>query len=84
MSDGVYPQLSAPIGVPFTVGNANALLSTANAAFGSLSGTAPLLLGATVVTTFDWGMPFFYGRTVFQSIWDLQSATGPWYAWQSN
>ena len=84
VSDGVFPQLSAPITVPFTVGNANALLSTANAAFGSLSGTAPLLPGASVVTTFDWGLPFFYGRTVFQSIWDLQSATGPWYAWQSN
>ena len=84
ISDGLNfpPQLTLPI--DFTVGNANVLLATANAAFGNLAGTAPVVSGASVVNTFDWGMPFFYGRKVFQSIWDLSSPTGPWYAWTSN
>ncbi|MFT3905904.1 MAG: DUF3443 domain-containing protein [Steroidobacteraceae bacterium] len=32
---------------------------------------------------FDWGLPFFYGRTVFTAIEDMSagSATGPYYAY---
>ena len=31
--------------------------------------------------TFVWGLPFFYGRAVYTSIWgQALSATGPWYA----
>jgi len=84
VSDGLTfpPQITAPI--TFSVGNANTLLATANAAFGNLAGTATVSPNATVVNTFDWGLPFFYGRKVFQSIWNLRDATGPWYAWTSN
>jgi len=84
VSDGLNfpPQLALPVG--FSVGNANILLATANTAFGNLAGTAPVVSGSNVVNTFDWGMPFFYGRRVYQSIWDLSSPIGPWYAWTTN
>lgn len=48
----------------FSVANANALLGN-NAtfiAFANIAGTNPLS------SSFDWGMPFFYGRTVFFAI----------------
>jgi hypothetical protein len=32
--------------------------------------------------TFAWGMPFFYGKQVYLSIWEQAgSVNGPWYAW---
>lgn len=48
----------------FNIANANALLNN-NAtfvAFANLAGTNPL------TSSFDWGLPFFYGRTVFFAI----------------
>jgi hypothetical protein len=66
-----------PVGVTLEVGNAEALFSTSNTAFVSASGTAPA--GSTA---FAWGMPFFYGRRVYMSIWDITGAVvAPWYAW---
>lgn len=76
-----------PVGVAFQVGNAEALFSTSNTAFVSAAGTAP-----TGSTAFAWGMPFFYGRRVYMSIWDIAcsstnscppSPTTPWYAWSA-
>jgi Protein of unknown function (DUF3443) len=76
LSDGDYPQLHEAA-VAFQIGNAETLFSTNNTAFQSLAGAAPA--GST---TFAWGMPFFYGRQVFLSIWQQAgSLDGPWYAW---
>jgi hypothetical protein len=67
-----------PVSVVFQVGNAEALFSTSNTAFGDAAGAAP-----TGSTSFAWGMPFFYGKRVYMSIWDITTfgSAGPWYAW---
>ena len=85
--DGGVSEVSAsPITLPFQIGNAEALFSTNNTAFSNAAGTAPK--GAT---TFAWGMPFFYGKKVFMSIWDITvpldnplvypNSYPAWYAW---
>jgi hypothetical protein len=77
LSDGGSTVLN-PVSVAFQVGNAEALFSTSNTAFGDSAGAAP-----TGSTSFAWGMPFFYGKRVYMSIWDITSSSGagPWYAW---
>jgi hypothetical protein len=59
--------------VPFQVANAQSLTGTGNAAFNNLGGE---------LSTFDWGLPFFLGRTVFVGIEDQPSSlgTGPFFA----
>jgi hypothetical protein len=63
--------------VAFQIANAEALFSTNNTAFSGASGAAP-----TGSSAFAWGMPFFYGKQVFLSIWQQAgSLSGPWVAW---
>lgn len=58
------------------VTSADALFNTGAAAFATLAGSA-----GQATETFALGMPFFYGRTVFTSIWfQALSPNGPWYA----
>ncbi len=62
--------------VNFSIANANALFSTTNTAFASLGGSA----GSANAGAFVWGLPFFYGRAVYTSIWgQALSVNGPWY-----
>lgn len=62
--------------VAFAIGNASALFSTANVAFANLGGSP----GSANPGAFVWGLPFFYGRTVYTAIWGQPLATGgPWY-----
>jgi hypothetical protein len=77
ISDGGSTTQNA-VGVQFQVANAEALFSTSNTAFSGASGAAP-----TGSTAFAWGMPFFYGKRVYMSIWDITSfsSPAPWYAW---
>jgi hypothetical protein len=77
LSDGGSTLLNQ-VNLQFQVGNAEALFSTSNTAFGNASGAAPI--GST---DFAWGMPFFYGKRVYMSIWDITrfGSAGPWYAW---
>ena len=77
LADGDAPAQHQVL-VNFDVGNADALFATVNTAFSNLAAPAP-----AATPTFAWGMPFFYGRRVSMSIWDLMSAAGPWYAWTS-
>jgi hypothetical protein len=72
--------------VPFQIGNANTLLGAGNWAFNNLSGTAFDYPG--IGDVFDWGLPFFYGRTVFVGIAGksagvgvLGNAEGPYWAY---
>jgi hypothetical protein len=62
--------------VDYSVANADALFSTSSVAFANLAGS--VTQGSS---TFVWGLPFFYGRTVFTSIWgQALSPNGPWNA----
>jgi hypothetical protein len=76
LSDGDNP-LRTPVSVAFQIANAEALFSTNNTAFSGAAGAAPAGSSA-----FAWGMPFFYGKQVFLSIWQQAgSLSGPWVAW---
>jgi hypothetical protein len=61
---GVMPNGTAiptqTTGVSFTVANAQAILNSPNSALPTLAGTLP----AMFTQTFDFGLPFFYGRRV--------------------
>ena len=59
--------------VPFQVANTQLLVDTRNSAFNNLGGD---------FSTFDWGLPFFLGRTVFVGIEGQSSSlgTGPFFA----
>ncbi len=59
--------------VPFQVANAESLVETRNAAFNNLAGEFSI---------FDWGLPFFFGRSVFVGIEGQSSSlgTGPFFA----
>jgi hypothetical protein len=59
--------------VPFQVANAESLVETRNAAFSNLAGE---------LSIFDWGLPFFFGRSVFIGIEGQSSSlgTGPLFA----
>jgi hypothetical protein len=76
LSDGDAP-LQNRTTVNFSVGNADTMFSTKNTAFGTLAGNPVQNAGA-----FSWGLPFFYGKKVYLSIWQQAGAiNGPWYAW---
>jgi hypothetical protein len=59
--------------VPFQVANTQSLVNTRNSVFNNLGGN---------FSTFDWGLPFFLGRTVFVGIEGQASSlgTGPFFA----
>jgi hypothetical protein len=62
----------------FSVGNADSLFNTGNSAFNNIGGQA--------TSMFDWGLPFFYGRTVYVGLdgtsatIDSSSVQGPYWA----
>ena len=64
--------------VNFTVDNAGTLGASdpSFVAFPTLAGTYP------TANTFDWGLPFYYGRTVYTAIENTMTAvgTGPYVA----
>ncbi|MDP8990852.1 MAG: DUF3443 domain-containing protein [Acidobacteriota bacterium] len=61
--------------IAFSIANGLSLIDSPNTAFNNLGGPFPL--------EFDWGLPFFFGRTVFIGIEGQQSAagTGPYWAY---
>jgi hypothetical protein len=71
--------------VNFSVDNADSLLSnTTDTVFSTLAGPDPSCLAGNIPCTFDWGLPFFYGRSVFTSV-DGKIVSGapttPWFAY---
>jgi len=72
-----YGAFGTPSGpVAFRIGNATSLFSTSNSAFAELGGPG-------FGSGFDWGLPFFYGRTVFVGIEGTSSSlgSGPYWAY---
>ncbi len=62
--------------IPFSVANANTLFANAaDVVFGNLAGPNP--------GSFDWGLPFFYGRNVFTAIegQSTPGGVGPYFAY---
>jgi hypothetical protein len=59
--------------VSFTVSNADNLLNSNDAAFDDLGGTYD---GGSAYDGFDWGLPFFFGRTVYIGIDGTSSSLG--------
>jgi hypothetical protein len=57
--------------VNFSVEDANKLLSSSNSAFSTLAAPAP------VPGSFDWGLSFFFGKTVFTAIDTKNTPGGP-------
>ena len=62
--------------IAFSIANAVSLIDSPNTAFNNLGGPAP-------GSVFDWGLPFFFGRTVFIGIESQTSAagSGPYWAY---
>ena len=63
------------INVAFSVANALPLIDSPSVVFNNLGGPSPAI--------FDWGIPFFLGRTVFVGIEGQSSpaGTGPYWAY---
>ena len=66
------------VAVNFSVENADTLFQTSNNAWSTLGGP----YGSSPVQ-FDWGLPFFYGRSVFTAIDQMSTpaGTGPYVAY---
>jgi hypothetical protein len=64
--------------VPFAVANAVDLVNSGNAAYNDIAATS----GALISSSFDWGLPFFYGLDVFVAMDGASTSggTGPYYA----
>jgi len=67
--------------VAFSVTNA-ANLAASSFAFGNLAGPMPGFPTDTSVPGFDWGLPFFFGRTVYTAIEGKSTSggVGPYFA----
>ena len=63
-----------PVQVGFTIESASSLFNTDNTAFSTL--------GGPLSDTFDWGLPFFYGRNIFTAVENMTTpgGAGPYYA----
>jgi hypothetical protein len=66
--------------VNFSIANAATLFSSNNEAFDNIGGSFD---GATTFDGFDWGLPFFFGRTVYLGLDGTTSSlgTGPYTAY---
>ena len=72
----VSDKAGASASIDYEVVNADAIFATASLGLDDLAGT---ISGGS--PSFVWGLPFFYGRTVYTSIWGQGLSTdGPWNA----
>lgn len=65
------------VSLELSIASADLLFSTSNTAFSNLGGA----VGSANPGAFVFGMPLFFGRTVYTAIWGQALAVdGPWYA----
>ena len=67
------------VAAPLTISNANTLLGTGNTAFSDLGGPntpGTRYIDQTADEYFDWGLPFFYGKSVYTAIWGVTPPSG--------
>jgi hypothetical protein len=83
-----YPNQTPINVVNFNVDNADTLFNTGNNAFGTLAGPngTPFTCNTSTGSgscQFDWGLPFFFGRTVFTAIDNapVEAGFGPFWAY---
>jgi Protein of unknown function (DUF3443) len=76
LSAVLHGQNAVSATVNFTVDNAETLGANdpSLVAFATLAGTFPTT--ATTGSTFDWGLPFYYGRTVYTAIENATTSVG--------
>ena len=69
------------VSVAFSVANASKF-SAANSAFSNLGGQMPGYPTNPSIPPFDWGLPFYFGRTVFTALesHDTPAGSGPYFA----
>lgn len=58
------------VSVSFSVANTTALVQNGNAVYNNLAGSS------ATVGTFDWGLPFFFGRTIYFAISGMNTPAG--------
>jgi hypothetical protein len=81
------PNAPVPVPVNFSIDNADSLFSNQNnSAYSTLGGplgTVNTCSGNNGSCTFDWGAPFFYGKTVFTAIdgQNTPAGLGPFWAY---
>jgi hypothetical protein len=65
----------------FTVANAESVFNSGNNAFSNIGG--PIATGSSGVASFDWGVPFFYGRNIYTAIDGAKTpaGAGPYWAY---
>jgi hypothetical protein len=73
------PPAATGIGVSFNVQNADSLFASSYSAFSNLAGSTGLLNSGSSAANqgFVWGLPFFYGRTVYASVQQSETALLP-------
>ena len=69
------------VAVTFSVADASKF-SAANSAFSNLGGQMPGYPTDPTIPPFDWGLPFYFGRTVFTAVeaHDTPAGSGPYFA----
>lgn len=69
--------------VNFQVANAENLRATGNGIFNNIAGPITVIQSPNTDQLFDWGLPFFLGRTVYTGIAGRDSVlgTGPYWAY---
>jgi len=72
-ADSKHCSISGSGSITFAIKNANTLFATSNTVFNNLAG--PGVAGGNFIGSFDWGLPFYLGRTIYTSI-SGQSVSG--------
>jgi hypothetical protein len=63
--------------IVFSVANTQVLARSPNYAFNNIAGPMPGFPNDTSIPGFDWGLPFYFGRSVFTAIEDQPTPAGP-------